>query len=45
MMPVAVFSPLFGTEDACLPVGREERKAQLTSIQQLYSYFLSLLAK
>jgi hypothetical protein len=24
MMPVALFSLFFGTEDACLPVGRED---------------------
>jgi hypothetical protein len=35
MMPVALFSSLFSTENACLPVGREDRNAQLWIVHQL----------
>jgi hypothetical protein len=33
--PVALFSLCIGTEDACLPVGREDRKAQISIWHQL----------
>jgi hypothetical protein len=39
MMPVALFYSLFGTESPCLPVGREDRNAQLWNARQ----FLLLL--
>jgi hypothetical protein len=35
MMPVALFSPFFSTETAYLPVGREDRNAQLSIVRQL----------
>jgi hypothetical protein len=37
MMPVALYSPFFWTENASLPVGREDRNAQLWILRQLYS--------
>jgi hypothetical protein len=37
MMPVALFSSFFWTENASLPVGREDRNAQLSIVRQLYS--------
>jgi hypothetical protein len=35
MMPVALYSPFFWTENASLPVGREDRNAQLWILRQL----------
>jgi hypothetical protein len=37
MMTVALFHSLFSTENACLPVGREDRNARLWIVRQLYS--------
>jgi hypothetical protein len=40
MMPVALFSSLFGTENARLPAGMEDRNAQLWNVCQSYSCLL-----
>jgi hypothetical protein len=38
MMPVALFSSLLGTEDACLPVGRQ---AETSNYQLCANYILT----
>jgi hypothetical protein len=39
MISLAIFSSHIWTEDACLPVGREDNKDQLESKRQLYSTY------
>ena len=42
---VDLFSLLIGTEDACLPVSREDRNAQISIWHQSYSCLFCLLVK
>ena len=41
MMSIAVISSLIGTEDACLPVGREDRRTKTPIIKYVSLIFLS----
>jgi len=42
---VDLFSLLFGAEDACLPIGREDQNVQISIWHQSYSCLLYVLSK